>query len=367
MAGIYQRGKKNTFYITYYVNGKRRYKSLKTSDPKIARVLRKEYEVKLERGLNRESRQKPIDDFLNEYVEATSHRKRVTNRNELYTIKMFLGACKKKTVNGISETDIRVFMKRYDDKAGRTFNDDLASLKRFFKKAVESGYVLKNPCDGIRFKKIPQSLPHFFTDEEYLKIEECAEGLPIYPMIVTARYTGLRLAELIHLEWQDFDWDRKLVRVLNKEKYGHSVKNYQVRVVPVSDELRDKLLNFIKKAGPCFPIPFGKNAGGMYSEAGPKRALKTVLQRAGIKSDRRIGWHEFRHTFASRLVQNNVPIYKVSKWLGHSSLEVTQIYAHFAPVYDEDIEKLAIEKEHNFELNASLTKAENIQKFATKI
>lgn len=52
-------------------------------------------------------------------------------------------------------------------------------------------------------------------------------------------------------------------------------------------------------------------------------------------------------TFASRLVQEGFPIYTVSKWLGHSSVVVTQRYAHFAPLYDEDIEKLSIESVSN--------------------
>jgi len=175
-------------------------------------------------------------------------------------------------------------------------------------------------------------------------------------MVVTARYTGLRLGELIHLEWQDFDWDKKIMRVLNKPQYDHTVKNNQARVVPISDELRDKLLPFIRKEGLCFPT-YGYNAGAKYNAEGPKKVLREILRKARIQKRKRMGWHDFRHTFASQLVQKNVPIYKVSKWLGHSSLAVTQIYAHFAPVYDEDIEKLAIES-----LNSVLTQSINVLK-----
>jgi len=166
--------------------------------------------------------------------------------------------------------------------------------------------------------------------------------MPVYPLLVVARYTGFRLAELLHLEWQDFDWKRKVVRVLNKPKFNHTVKNYQTRVVPISEELRDKLLPFIKKDGICFPTYRGVNPGEKYVMDGPKRMLQRVLKAAEIERNTRVGYHNFRHTFASHLVQNNVPIYKVSKWLGHSSVLVTQIYAHFAPIYDEDIEKLTI-------------------------
>ena len=47
-------------------------------------------------------------------------------------------------------------------------------------------------------------------------------------------------------------------------------------------------------------------------------------------------------TFASRLNQQSISLHKISKWMGHSNITVTQIYAHFAPIYDNDIEKLTI-------------------------
>ena len=51
------------------------------------------------------------------------------------------------------------------------------------------------------------------------------------------------------------------------------------------------------------------------------------------------GWHLFRHTFATRLVQPGVPVAKVSAWLGHSDIRTGMMSAHLAPGHDEDIEK----------------------------
>ncbi len=339
MASLYRRGKSKIWCVGYLSNGKRIVKSFKTTDEKIARLLKKEIEIKLRRGTHQDGRQIVVEAYMQEYVKDTTYRKKTTNRNEMYAIRDFLRATNKKTINGINQEDVRVFLRDYEQKAPKTYNFVLGAIKRFFRPAIEKSYILKNPCAGIKLRRLPQILPHFFTDEEYMRIEGAAEGEPIYPMIVTARYTGLRLRELIHLEWQDFDWEKKLLRVINKPKYDHTVKNFQVRIVPVSDELKDKLLPYMKKDDLCFPV---FNTGAKYSDWGPKRGLKTVFKRAGIKEQKRLGWHEFRHTFASRLVQNNVPIYKISKWLGHSDLSVTQIYAHFAPVYDQDIEKLKV-------------------------
>ena len=349
MATIYRRGRHKSWYVAYYWKGKRRTKSLKTEDAKLARRLKQELELQLEKGLHQEPQTISRDAYYKEYLEDISRRKASTNENQIYIINCFLDFCGKNTINAIGPQNVRSFLEQYETSSPLTFNSTLVTIKRFFRHAVRSSYILKNPGADIPFKKVPKGTPRFFTDEEYLRIERAAEGHYLYPMIVCARYTGLRLGELLYLEWEDFDWEMKTLRVKNKPQYGFTIKNYQARVVPISVELRDKLLPFIKQRGLCFPSP---KTGQPYSKEGPRKALKGsknkkgevesgIFKRAGIKSK---GWHAFRHTFASRLVQRNAPIYKVSKWLGHSRVTVTEIYSHLAPSYDPEIEKLSLEE-----------------------
>jgi len=87
--------------------------------------------------------------------------------------------------------------------------------------------------------------------------------------------------------------------------------------------------------------------GDVYNHEGPRRALRKIIAKSGLREGRRMGWHEFRHTFASRLAQEGISLYKICKWLGHSDFKTTQIYAHFAPVYDHDIEKLTVVRSIN--------------------
>lgn len=337
MATIFRRGK--NWHIAYYEDGNRVYESLKTEDAKIARQLKKEKEVQLAKGTHQREKRITIDAYYQKYLGDITYRKRSTNIADASRVREFLNHHEKRTINSINYDDVHAYLTRFDKHAEKTYNHVIGTLHRFFRLAVEQGYIRKNPVEGFRRKKVPQSLPRFLTDDEYLKIEKLSADEGIFSMVVTARYTGMRLSELLHLEWQDFDWERRLVRVLNKPKYGHTVKNFQVRVVPISDELRDKLLPYAREEGLCFPTP----GGGIYNHEGPRRALRKVLAKSDIRENRkRIGWHEFRHTFASRLAQQGVSLYKICKWLGHSDIKVTQIYAHFAPVYDDDIEKLCI-------------------------
>lgn len=130
-------------------------------------------------------------------------------------------------------------------------------------------------------------------------------------MIVTARYTGMRLGELIALSWDDWSFFEKIVRVVNKPE--HTVKNYQCRTIPISSEAIDKLLPYIRTEGPCFPTYCGQRQGQHYVYDGPKRQLVRIFKDAEIKKEGRIGFHTFRHTFASRLAQEGISIYKISK------------------------------------------------------
>jgi site-specific recombinase XerD len=338
MASIFK--KKGIWRIAYFKGGKRFTRSLRTYDEKYARLLKKEYEVKLENNELQDGRQISVEAFYQEYLRDITHRKRSTNVADLSRLKNFIKQSGKKTVNGISRDDILAYLARYENLSNKSFNHALGTVRHFLGLAIKSGYLKRNPVEGIHRKRMEQSLPRFLTDEEYLRIEKAAEGDPLWPMLVVARYTGARLGELRHLEWTDFDWERRLVRIVNKPKFKHTVKNYQIRSVPIGKEFTDKLLPYIRPDGLCFPAPNGLP----YNPEGPRRFIRTVLKEAKVREGKgRMGWHDFRHTFASRLAQMGISIYKICKWLGHSSVVVTQIYANFSPMYDGDIEKLTIQ------------------------
>ena len=275
MATIYRRGRHKSWYVAYYWKGKRRTKSFHTEDAKLARRLKQELELQLEKGFHQEPQTVSTKAYYKEYLEDISTRKASTNKNQVYIIDYFLRFCGKNTINAIGPQNVRSFLEQYETGTSSplTFNSTLITIKRFFRHAVRNSYILKNPGADIPFKKVPKGTPRFFTDEEYLRVERAAENHILYPMIVCARYTGLRLGELLHLEWEDFDWEVKTLRVKNKPLYGFTIKNYQARVVPISDELRDKLLPFIKPQGLCFPSP---RTGQPYSKEGPQKSTQGI-------------------------------------------------------------------------------------------
>lgn len=65
--------------------------------------------------------------------------------------------------------------------------------------------------------------------------------------------------------------------------------------------------------------------------------FKALQKRVGMSPDRMIGAHGLRHTFASHYVMNGGNLYVLSKLMGHSSVQITEIYAHLAPEYLMDV------------------------------
>jgi integrase len=140
--------------------------------------------------------------------------------------------------------------------------------------------------------------------------------------------TGARLSEATGLRWQDIQRQEDVVlRVVFKE-----TKNNQPRSIPLTERLMSLLksmeANNHRHAELVFTYRNSPNQSAVALN-NPFTAWKTAVKRAGLNKELRL--HDLRHTFASRLVTAGVPIYDVSKLLGHRSLSMTSRYAHLAP------------------------------------
>ncbi len=132
--------------------------------------------------------------------------------------------------------------------------------------------------------------------------------------------SGLRRGETAVLKWADVDFKNNQIYVAPNKTEGH-------RFVPMAPGLRKALENAKKRAkkGAEFVINVGVDR---YS---PYYLSAFYAKETKEKLPFKCGLHKLRHTFASHLVQNGVDLYRVSKLLGHSSIKMTEIYAHLAP------------------------------------
>ncbi len=150
-------------------------------------------------------------------------------------------------------------------------------------------------------------------------------------LIAFAVDTGARRGEALGLEWPEVDLnaDRPRVHFLD-------TKTGVPRGVPLPNRCSDML-----KAKRELAIELVGEAVGrvfvLWREArwelvpfdDPKKSFRTAREAADLGSD--ATFHVPRHTYASRLVQRGVPLYDVAKLLGHSSIRMTERYAHLAP------------------------------------
>lgn len=227
----------------------------------------------------------------------------------------------------------------------KTLETELYALSSFCK-FLEAYGLEKNPCFGIRLARRDARVPLWLNEEECARAIEIADEIGIGSEVRLALATGLRLGELIRLEWADIDIGRRVVLI-------RKTKSRKPRMVPLSAKALEALEMQRPRTGEftyVFPARRRRGKSWRYidkpgSARGWIARFKPIQQ--AIAKFRAVGerctgraWHLLRHTFASRLAQAGVSLYKIAEWMGHSDIRVTQIYAHLQTQFDPDIERV---------------------------
>lgn len=165
---------------------------------------------------------------------------------------------------------------------------------------------------------------------------ECPKG--IREIVTLAVGTGMRLDELIHLQWADLDLDRRLIAV-HRGRHG-TTKSGKARYIPILDTLLPFLRELSLKRGGA-KLVFPGEDGKPRSKPGVRFPFKQAAKRAGLPEALR--FHDLRHTFASHWVLDGGDIFRLSKILGHSNVMITQkVYAHLAPeAWEQDYHRVS--------------------------
>ena len=194
----------------------------------------------------------------------------------------------------------------------------LATLSSLFSFAERSGWLNQNPLARFDKRSLPEAQPRtrFLSKEEYRRLLSASKP-HLKPIIEMAVETGLRSEELLGLRWEQVDLERREVRLT-------VTKSNRPRVVPLSDRVV-AILVARPRIADCPFVFINPSTGNRYKTV--KRAFQTTCRRSGIEDLR---FHDLRHTFASWAVQNGADLYRLSRILGHSTLQMTTRYAHLA-------------------------------------
>lgn len=155
-------------------------------------------------------------------------------------------------------------------------------------------------------------------DEERRLLEICPAWLR--ELVMFALNTGMRLGEIISLEWKGVDLFRKTVTVFKS-------KNKEMRTIPINETVFRILKNRVKVKS-ISGLVFHSPSHTKLCITSIDHAFRKVLKRTGIENFR---FHDLRHHFATQLVQSGKDLYKVQRLLGHKTPSMTQRYAHHYP------------------------------------
>lgn len=202
----------------------------------------------------------------------------------------------------------------------RTFSMIWASAFDFG--LVESISPTKNK--SFRLPKVDNEKQRYLTQAETSRLLAAIKNPQVRDMALLSLETGMRFGEIAALTWGSVDIDQGIVRVLN-------TKSGRDRNVPMTT--RAKKLFQAMPPGILSNLVFPSPSGRVYPQTPScfNRAVKTAGLNDGIDEPKmRASFHTLRHTFASRLVQGGVDLFRVQKLLGHSTPAMTARYSKLA-------------------------------------
>ncbi|HLT22611.1 MAG TPA: site-specific integrase, partial [Bacteriovoracaceae bacterium] len=196
---------------------------------------------------------------------------------------------------------------------------------------TREGLLEKNPFQFLRELKETPSADVYMTKEEIERILEVSQGHYFQSLFILAINTGMRRGEIAGLCWDKVNFSTGLIeisRLRDRNGLGDRTKTFKSRrFIPMNTVVRNHLLGLKNNALSKLVIVDDK--GEAFDVNHVYREFRKFLKLAGVNQYYRI--HDLRHTFASHFMMNGGNIYDLQKILGHSSLEMTQRYAHLAP------------------------------------
>ncbi len=222
--------------------------------------------------------------------------------------------------------------------ARRTQGRALSAVRSLFRFACLRGRLEANPAAGVRTPKVEKTLPRHLRPGEVETLVEAPSADDALArrdraLLELLYATGLRVSELVGLDWDDLDLGARVLRVVGK--------GGKERMVPFGRAAGEALRAWLAEwhgvraksgdADGSEPV-FLNHGGGRLSARSVRRVLDRHALAAGLAQG--VHPHTLRHTFATHLLEEGADLRAIQELLGHSSLSTTQRYTHV------DVERL---------------------------
>jgi integrase len=307
--------------------GKKIQRSLETDNKNLAVSIEAKLRTELIEGKyfdkhegERRTFKEMVDRFTKEHAPKVSlnmQKSYLTSKKHLLS---FFGDSRLSTITPKTVNDYKVSRKNQRKKPA-TINKELAMLQKAFNLAVKQWEWLKeNPCLMIPGERENNQRDRWLSeDEERRFLENSPQWLR--DIIVFDLHTGLRQDELLSLQWDRVDLFRRVIIIQES-------KNGKPRTIPLNQIALDILMEKAKVRSLKSDLVFPSIVMTKINRRNLVRSFDIVREKAGIQN---FHFHDLRHTFATRLAQRGVDLYRISKLLGHQGITMTQRYAHHCP------------------------------------
>lgn len=267
-----------------------------------------------------EENSKALDSFIEQLkLKAYSRSTIRTYCNEFCQLLRLLG---NKKVSDLSQDDIRRYMLFAMEKQGiseNTAHSRINALKFYFEQVLgRERFFWEIP----RPKK-PLILPKVLSEVELSRLFNAVSNLKHKAILFTAYSAGLRVSEVVNLQWKHIDRARGQIFI-------ERAKGKKDRYVNLSPVLEDILISYYRnsKVKPIKYVFESEVPGEPYSIRSAQAVFQQARVGAGIQKE--VGFHSLRHSFATHLLEKGTDVRFIQDLLGHFNIKTTTRYLHVA-------------------------------------
>ena len=336
---LYRSSRTNVYYAIFQRDGKQVKRSLKTTDPELAKRRREVHRQKVER-LNSDSAKKlPFAEYnaqskeligglAKRWIDIAGGTMEASSRDRMLgvirNLNQHLGGL---TVRNVTLRTLEQWAAaRRDTCSARTFNYELETLRRILDYGAEHGILMENPARGIKRckpHKKPVAIP---TKEQFRKMLDSMRengGKASANLAEMLAYSGCRKSEIVGnakyskppMLWRDVDFELKVFTVTRS-------KNHEPRTVPLFPAME----NFLRELRARWPAPT-KSDERIIPIDSAKKAIESACKKLGLAQ---YGHHTCRHFFCSNAIEAGIDFKVIAGWLGHKDggVLVARTYGH---------------------------------------
>ena len=199
---------------------------------------------------------------------------------------------------------------------------------------IRTELVILRACLNLKYGRgktsvwLPEGSPpreRFLTLAELEKLLEAIESPHVRVFVILAVATGARMSAILEARWSAVDWE---TNTINFNPAGRVITNKRRPTVPLNKRARAALQYAQKMAQTDFIVEYNEK---------PVKNIRKAIEAAARRSGVKCSPHVFRHTAGVWMAQADVPMTKISQFLGHTTTTVTEsTYARYSPSFMKD-------------------------------